>query len=65
MLDYKRFLFSLNNSKSVFTDKKLHEKNNTAISLVAFLNHYDLNSQLKRFNNQNPSGLNRVDFVFE
>ena len=64
MLDYKRFLFSLNNSKSVFTDKKLHEKNNTTIILKAFLNQQDLKPQFKRFNNWSPNLLNRVHFIF-
>ena len=64
MLDYKRFLFLLNNDKCVFTEKKLHEKNNTTISHVAFFNHLHLQHQLKRFNSQNPNGPNWVPFVF-
>ena len=64
MLHYKRFLFLLNNDKCVFIKKKLHEKNNTAISHVAFFNHLDLQHQFKRFNSQNPNGPNWVPFVF-
>ncbi len=63
MLDYKRFLFFLNKSECVFTEKKLHKKNNTAMAHVAFFNHLHLQHQLKRFNSQNPLGLKRVPLV--
>ena len=59
----QKVFFLLNKSECVFTEKKLHEKNNTAMPRVPFFNHLHLQHQLKRRISQNRYGLKWVPIV--